>query len=77
MWSDNENGSGSEIDETTAVETVSDPEVWMDYYSEELMILWRVLKNQATALGCILDTCSIGDFTEFCFRHSSGRKPSF
>jgi hypothetical protein len=52
------------------------PEEWMDYNSEFLLTLWHQLQDQVASMGVyILDNCSIGDFTEFCFRHSSGRKP--
>lgn len=52
------------------------PEEWMDYNSEFLLTLWHQLQDQVASMGVyILDSCTIGDFTEFCFRHSSGRKP--
>jgi hypothetical protein len=55
---------------------VGDPEEWMDYHSEFLVPLWHALKDHVASMGVyILDACSIGDFTEFCFKHSSGRKP--
>lgn len=54
---------------------IADPEVWMDYYSEELLDLWYAVQNYAVALGPVLDACAFSDFASFCFRHSSGRPP--
>ena len=55
---------------------VLDPETWMDYWSEELVTLWHVLKEQCEANGyAILDAARFPDFAEFAFRHSSGRPP--
>lgn len=54
----------------------ADAEEWQDYHSEELVGLWHVLQDRIAAMGVyVLDECHISDFTEFCFRHSSGRKP--
>jgi hypothetical protein len=68
---------GSEGEDSNAVAgAVTDPEEWMDYNSEFLLTLWHGVQDQVAAMGVyILDSCTIGDFTEFCFRHSSGRKP--
>lgn len=55
---------------------VEDPEVWQDYNSEFLVTLWHQLQDQVAAMGVyILDKCSFSDFTEFCFKHSTGRQP--
>lgn len=57
-------------------DVVHDPEEWMDYNAEFLLTLWHQLQDQVAAMGVyILDACTIGDFTEFCHRFSSGRKP--
>lgn len=53
---------------------VDDPEVWMDYYSEELLDAWYALKRRCETLGAVLDTCTFPDFAQFCFQFSSGRQ---
>lgn len=54
----------------------TDPEEWQDYHSQFLVTLWQQLTDQVAAMGVyVLDRCHISDFTEFCFTHSSGRKP--
>jgi hypothetical protein len=78
MHSEDEWHSGNESEEGSGGRgrAVEDPEVWMDYYSEELVTLWHLLRDQTQAMGVsILDRCTIGDFTQFCFRHSSGHPP--
>lgn len=68
----------SEVEESAPrdKDLVSDPEEWMDYNSEFLVALWHGLKDHAASMGVyVLDTCTIGDFTEFCYKFSSGRKP--
>lgn len=61
-------------DECAGVST--DPEEWQDYHSEELVTLWHLLKDEVASMGVyVLDQCHISDFTEFCFKHSSGRQP--
>lgn len=67
--------SGGE-EEAAEPDLVVDPEEWMDYHSEFLLTLWHQLQDQVAAMGVpILDRCGIGQFTEFCFKHSSGHKP--
>lgn len=56
--------------------TILDPEVWMDYYGDDLLDLWYSLKEGATMRGCILDVCDFNDFAHFCFQFSSGYPPS-
>lgn len=54
----------------------ADPEEWQDYHSEFLVTLWQQLIDEVASMGVyVLDRCRISDFTEFCFKHSSGRKP--
>lgn len=56
---------------------IDNPEVWMDYWSEELLDLWYSLKDQCTGRGfAILDTCTFPDFAQFCFQFSSGHPPA-
>lgn len=56
---------------------IADPEVWMDYWSEELLTLWHLVQDQCASNGyAILDRCSITDFADFCFRKSSGTPPA-
>lgn len=56
--------------------TVTDPEVWMDHWSEELVTLWHSLQDHSFGMGCaILDKCDFPAFAEFCFKHSSGYPP--
>lgn len=53
-----------------------DPEVWQDYYSEELVQLFHAAVDAATARGLpILDKCTFHDFATFCFATSSGVVP--
>ena len=56
---------------------VKDPEVWMDYWSEELVTLWHGLLEQKGALGAggVLDAADFPAFAQFCWEHSSGRPP--
>lgn len=55
---------------------VDDPEVWQDYHSEFLVALWHRLKDHVASMGVyVLDAATFSDFTEFCYHHSSGRKP--
>lgn len=68
--------SDEEGDASTA-HLVTDPEEWMDHWSEELVTMWHSLQEQAGALGAaVLDRCSFPHFAEFCFKHSSGYPPS-
>ena len=81
-WEYYESLESASEDETSAEAAredtlIHDPEVWMDYWSEELLTLWHLLRDQCTANGyAILDTCAFPDFTQFCFRMSSGRPPA-
>ncbi len=53
-----------------------DPEVWQDYYSEELVRLFHAAVDSAAAQGLpILDKCTFNDFATFCFQKSSGVVP--
>ena len=56
---------------------ITDPETWMDYWSEELVTLWHGLLEQRSALGAgaILDSADFPTFAQFCWEHSSGRPP--
>lgn len=60
---------------------VTDPEEWMDHYSDELVTMWHMLMRWTQDGGWpILDVCkdtgaSFNDFCHFCFEHSSGRPP--
>ena len=56
---------------------VTNPEVWMDHWSEELVTLWHGLVDHARAMGAaVLDACDFPSFAEFCFKHSSGVPPT-
>lgn len=72
-------GAHSDSDHSDAWEhrnVVTDFEDWTDYNSEFLVGLYHTLKDQIAGLGVyILDSCQFSDFVEFCYRHSSGRKP--
>lgn len=71
--SDNDASSPAARHEAAIIE---DPEMWMDYYSEELLDLWHSLKDQCTGRGlAILDTGTFPDFAQFCFQFSSGHPP--
>lgn len=73
--SDEELSDGEQASTEPAV--IDDPEVWMDYWSEELVTLWHSLKDQAASLGAsILDECDFPRFAQFCWQHSSGRPPA-
>ena len=81
MWTDDEHAtdvshdSDNDANHATAG-IVDDPEVWMDYWSEELLDLWHSLKDQCTSRGlAILETGRFPDFAQFCFRFSSGYPP--
>lgn len=55
---------------------VDDPEVWQDYHSEFMVAAWHRLKDHVASMGVyMLDTATFHDFAQFCYRHSSGRKP--
>lgn len=75
-YSDDENSSV-----TTTNHILTDPEVWMDHYSEELLTLWHMLVDWTRGGGwAILDTCedtgaAFNDFCHFCHARSSGRPP--
>ncbi len=78
MHSDDEGfTTGSEDDHACTVpDLVKDVEEWGDYWSEELVTLYHGVTDQARGMGAyVLDACRFHDFVEFCFRHSSGRKP--
>lgn len=80
MWSDDEThaafGDAPSVDAEGPCK-IDDPEVWMDYYSEELLDLWYGLKERCEALGlAILDAAKFPDFAQFCFQCSSGYPPS-
>lgn len=71
--SDANNDSGPA---TASAAIIGDPEVWMDYYSEELLDLWYSVKDRCTSRGfAILDACQFPDFAQFCFQFSSGYPP--
>lgn len=82
MWTDDEDVdvtfrlSDSDEDPPTAPAVVTDPEVWMDYYSEDLLNGWYSLKEFFESQGkSVLDTCVFHQFAQFCFEHSSGYPP--
>ena len=54
-----------------------DPEIWFDYFSEQVVTAYHVLRDWFDSQGVpILDNCTFPDFAEFCFTFSSGKKPS-
>ncbi len=56
---------------------ILDPEVWMDYWSDELLTLWHGLKEHSEAMGAaVLDTCEFASFVQFCWYHSSRYPPA-
>lgn len=60
-----------------APHAVTDPEEWMDHWSEELVVLWHGLREHAQSMGAaVLDKCAFPDFAEFCFKFSSGHPPA-
>jgi hypothetical protein len=78
MLSDDEYVYESDVSDRTGAEPVlvTDPEVWMDHWSEELVTLWHSLRDHSHNMGCaILDTCDFPTFAEFCFKNSSGHPP--
>ena len=78
MNSDDETRSvGSDADGPTRKGVVLDPEVWMDYWSEELVILWHGLQEHSQSMGAaVLDECTFSAFANFCWHHSSRRPPA-
>ena len=65
-----------EEDTHTHTEQVTDPEVWADYWSEELVTLWHVVEDQCKANGyAILEKCTFPKFAEFCWENSSKYPP--
>ncbi len=83
MWSDAEelldfsDGDASDADLASAPAVIEDPEVWMDYWSEELLDLWHSVQDQCSARGlAILDAAKFPDFAQFCFQFSSGYPPA-
>ena len=79
MYSDRDDDSDCEPDFGPEPDPniVDDPETWMDYWSEELVTLWHSLQDRCAAGGwAILDRAAFPDFTDFCWRLSSGRKPA-
>lgn len=75
---DEGNSSGNEhAPVSSAPRTILDPEVWQDYWNEELLDLWDSLKEQCASQGmAVLDKCTFSDFADFCFRCSSGYPPA-
>ena len=56
---------------------IEDPEVWMDYWSDDLLDLWYSVKRQCDERGCaILNTAQFPDFAQFCFQFSTGHRPA-
>jgi len=54
-----------------------DPEIWQDYFSEEMVTAYHILQEYIKSQGLpLLDNCSFPDFVEFCYKFSSGRKPA-
>ena len=79
MHSDDEYYSGAEsADDAGGAGAVDDPEVWMDYWSEELVTLWHGLQEQAQMLGAtdVLGRCDFPAFAQFCWEHSTRRPPA-
>ena len=75
-WYDSDNGSDGGAAADAGPVAVTDPEVWMDHWSEELVTLWHSLHDHTQAMGCaILDKCNFPKFAEFCFHNSSGYPP--
>lgn len=79
VFSDLEDPHTSSDDDSSAppqAVIINDPEVWMDYYSDELLDLYHSLQDQCTSRGfAVLDACTFPDFAQFCFRFSSGYPP--
>jgi hypothetical protein len=76
MLSDDEYYESDASEPKNEPNIVTDPEVWMDHWSEELVTLWHALKDHSFGMGCaILDACDFPAFAEFCFKHSSGHPP--
>ena len=76
MHSDDETYSAGGGSDGESPGPISDPEVWMDYWSEELVTLWHGLKEHCDMLGAaVLDHCDFPKFAQFCWEHSSRRPP--
>lgn len=53
-----------------------DDEVWFDYMSEEIATSYHILQEWIASQGLpLLDNCTFSDYVDFCYLHSSGRKP--
>lgn len=79
FFSDDEGSSSSNEHASVpaAPRIILDPEVWQDYWKDELLDLWDSLKEQCASQGlAVLDSCTFSDFADFCFRHSSGYPPA-
>lgn len=64
-----------EIEEYSRVE--NDPEIWFDYFSEEIATAYHVLQEFIESQGLpLLDNCQFPDFVDFCYQFSSGHKPA-
>jgi hypothetical protein len=64
-----------EFEEYTQFE--DDEEVWFDYMSEEIATSYHILQDWIASQGLpLLENCTFPDFVDFCYLHSSGRKPS-
>ena len=66
------------ITDPAADRFITDPEDWQDMWSGELVIMWHALLDKRNELGAaVLDKCTIADFTQFCFEHSTGLKTKY
>lgn len=55
---------------------VDDVETWGDYWSEDLAIVYHVLKDQVDSMGLpMLERCTFNDFVDFVYAMSSKLPP--
>lgn len=75
MHSDDEYVS-SDAEDGVQNHLVDDPEVWFDYNSDFLAAAYHSLQDHIASMGVyVLDACTFPQFVDFCFKHSTGRKP--
>lgn len=72
-----DDNDAAEIDETPAhLIPIVDIEEWSDYWSEELAIVYHVLREQTDAMGLpMLEKATFNDFVEFVYNSSSKYPP--
>ena len=65
-----------DVEDHLPADIEDDPEIWFDYFSEDVAAAYHILRDRIDAQGIpLLDKCTFTDFAEFCYMYSSGRKP--